>query len=106
MLCPSALRRRGTGLGVRAVYQSKAREAGQRGLYLRPRPFYGRVQVHRIRPANTVPGAKVIRNTRPAASHRSFGRKDCFRLVRLVRPDVREQHLRPFSMGPGMLNNN
>lgn len=47
----------GTGTGVRAVYQSKAREAGQRGLYLRPRPFYGRVQVHRIRPTNTVPGA-------------------------------------------------
>lgn len=37
--------------------------------------FYGRVQVHRIRPTNTVPGAKVIRNTRPAASLRSFGRK-------------------------------
>ena len=96
----------GTGTGVRAVYQSKAREAGQRGLYLRPRPFYGRVQVHRIRPTNTVPGAlRLSESPGPQLHTGASGARATFR-GGCSRPIDGGCTCAHFSQGPGLLNNN
>ena len=99
-LCASAS---GDGLGRKGSYHVKAREAVHWGCTCVLALFIGRVQVHRIRPTNTVPGAKVIRNTRPAASHRRLGRKDNYR-SKAPKAGERGCTCARFRKGPGKLN--